>query len=112
MTKRIKPIHPGKYLKEILDELKLSQYQLAKELHVSAMRVSHIVKGKRPITAELAYRLGYYFSQSPRYWLNLQDRYDMDIVENEMAKRISREIHPYLLVDQIDRTPYPLNTSY
>ena len=82
VKKRIPPVHPGAYLKELLDELGLSQYRLAKDISVPAMRVSYVVKGKRPITAELALRLGRYFGQNPRYWLNLQSRYDMDIVED------------------------------
>ena len=46
---RIEPIHPGAYLKEILDELELSQYRLAQELGVPAMRISHVVRGQRPM---------------------------------------------------------------
>jgi addiction module HigA family antidote len=67
MTKRIMPVHPGIYLKELLDELGLSQYRVAHDLGVSPMRISHLVGGKRPVTAELALRLGRYFGQSPRY---------------------------------------------
>ena len=95
MTKnRIAPVHPGIYLKELLDELDLSQYRLARELKVPAMRISHVVRGKRPVTAELALRLGQYFRQSPRYWLNLQGRYDMDIAEDRLGERVAREVHP------------------
>jgi len=81
MTKeRISPVHPGVYLKELLDELTLSQYRLA--------------KGKRPVTAELALRLGRYFGQSPRYWLNLQSRYDMDIAEDTLSDQVERQVQP------------------
>ena len=70
MTRRdIAPVHPGVYLKELLDELNLSQYRLARELGVPAMRINHLVKGRRSLTAELALRLGRYFGQSPRYWM-------------------------------------------
>lgn len=58
------------------------------------MRISQVVHGKRPVTAELALRLGRYFGQSPRYWLNLQSRYDMDIAEEELGERIVREVRP------------------
>lgn len=51
---RITPIHPGGYLKEILGELGVSQYRLAQELGVPAMRISHVVRGQRLMTAELA----------------------------------------------------------
>ena len=87
--KRITAVHPGIYLKELLEELGLSQYRLAQEIKVPAMRISHVVRGKRALTAELALRLGHYFGKSPRYWLNLQSRYDMDIVEDALGIRSS-----------------------
>lgn len=89
---RIAPVHPGVYLKEILDELELSQYRLAQELGVPAMRVSHVVRGQRPMTAELALRLGRYLDQSPRYWLYLQSRYDIDMAEDQVGSRVIREV--------------------
>ena len=95
---RITPVHPGEYLKELLDELGLSQYRLAHDIAVPAMRISHIVHGKRPVTAELALRLGRYFGQSPRYWLNLQSRYDMDVTEDELGERVAREVRPFKAV--------------
>ena len=97
MTKqRIPPVHPGIYLRELLDELKLSQYRLARELAISAMRINLVVNGKRPITAELALRLGHYFGQDPRYWINLQSRYDMDVAEDVLSERVMREVHPLM----------------
>ena len=99
MTKRgIAPVHPGIYLKELLEELGLSQYRLAQEIKVPAMRISHVVRGKRAVTAELALRLGHYFGQSPRYWLNLQSRYDMDIAEDTLGERVAREVRPFTAV--------------
>ncbi len=95
---RIASVHPGMYLKELLDELGISQYRLAREINVPAMRISYVVRGKRPVTAELALRLGQYFRQSPRYWLNLQSRYDMDVAEDALAKQVSREVHPLTAV--------------
>src|SRR5512136_2397415 len=97
MTKhRITPVHPGVYLKELLNELKISQYRLAKEIGVPAMRVSLIVNCKRPVTADLALRLGRYFGQNPRYWMNLQSRYDMDVAEDALSERVSREVRPMM----------------
>lgn len=93
---RISPVHPGAYLKELLRELKLSQYRLAQELGVPAMRINHVVNGKRSVTAELALRLGRYFRQNPRYWINLQSRYDMDVAEDALSERVSREVHPMM----------------
>ncbi len=92
--KRIAPVHPGAYLKELLDELALSQYRLAKDIGVPAMRVSYVVNGKRPITAEFALRLGRYLGQNPRYWLNIQSRYDMDIAEDTLSDQVERQVRP------------------
>ena len=92
--KRISPVHPGMYLKELLEELKISQYRLARELGVPAMRINHVVKGKRPLTAELALRLGRYFGQNPRYWMNLQSRYDLDVAEDSLSEQVAREVSP------------------
>jgi len=96
--KRISPVHPGVYLKELLDELMLSQYRLAKDIGVPAMRVSYVVNGKRPVTAELALRLGRYFGQSPRYWLNLQSRYDMDTAEDTLSDQVAKQVRPLAAV--------------
>jgi len=91
---RIAPVHPGAYLKELLGEFEISQYRLARDLGVPPMRISHIVNGKRPVTAELALRLGRYFGQTPRYWLNLQSRYEMDIAEDFLSEQVAREVRP------------------
>ena len=90
----IKPVHPGTYLKELLDELSVSQYRLSKDISVPAMRINYVVNGKRPVTAELALRLGRYFGQNPRYWLNLQSRYDMDIAEDTLSDQVAQQVQP------------------
>jgi addiction module HigA family antidote len=95
---RIAPVHPGAYLKELLDELNISQYRLAKDLGVPAMRINLIVNGKRSVTAELALRLGRYFGQTPRYWVNLQSRYDMDVAEDSLSEQVAREVRPLMAV--------------
>ena len=96
MTKaRIAPVHPGEYLRELLEELGLSQYRLAQDIGVAPMRISHVIRRQRPVTAELALRLGRYFGQSPRYWLNLQSRYDMDVTEQNVGPRVAREVRPF-----------------
>ena len=74
-------IHPGEFLKEIMDELGLSQVALAQALGISTMRVSHVLKGSRPVTAELALRLGRVMGQTPQYWLNLQASYDLKLAQ-------------------------------
>ena len=74
-------IHPGDFLKEIVDEMGLSQVALAQALGISTMRVSHVLKGSRPVTAELALRLGRVMGQTPQYWLNLQATYDLKLAQ-------------------------------
>ena len=96
--KRIAPVHPGEYLSELLEELGLSQYRLAQEIGVAPMRISHVVRGQRPVTAELALRLARFFGQSPRYWLNLQSRYDIDLAEEQLGPKVVREVRPFKAV--------------
>lgn len=81
-------IHPGRYLREILDELGISQAELARSIGVAPMRVSHVVNGARPITAELALLLGRAFGQSARYWVNLQTAYDLHVARKELGARL------------------------
>lgn len=88
------PVHPGYYLRELLDELNVSQYRLAKDIGIPAMRISHIVHGRRPVTAEMALRLGLYFGQTPQYWMNLQARYDLDTATDALAEELARNIKP------------------
>ena len=83
-------IHPGEFLAEILEELRLSQAAFARKIGVSPMRVSHVVGGRRPVTAEMALRFGRAFGQSPEYWLNLQVAYDLKIAAADMGKRLQR----------------------
>ena len=83
------PIHPGLYLAEILEALAISQASFARTIGVSAMRISHIVNGTRPVTAELALLFAKVFEQSPQYWLNLQASYDLKTAEKSLAKRLS-----------------------
>ena len=82
------PMHPGEFLRETLDELGISQAQFARAIGVSPMRVSHVVNGARPVTAELALLFGRAFGQSPQYWLNLQATYDLKTAEAAMGKQL------------------------
>src|SRR2546430_16624305 len=94
MSKRAaQAIHPGAFLLEILDESGLSQAQFARMIGVSSMRVSHVVKGTRPVTAELALLFGRAFGQSPQYWLNLQSTYDLKTAQKEIGGRL-RAVRP------------------
>lgn len=81
-------IHPGEYLAETLDELGMSQAQFARVIGVSPMRVSHVAKGARPVTAELTSLFGRAFDQAPRYWLNLQADFDLKNAEASIGERL------------------------
>jgi addiction module HigA family antidote len=95
---RIAPVHPGIYLNELMEELSLSQERLARDLGVAETDISGILDGSQPITAELSLRLGRVFEQSPRYWLNLQSRYEMDMAEDTIGSRVIHEVHTYKAV--------------
>ena len=82
------PIHPGKFLRETLEELEISQAQFARAIGVSPMRVSHVVNGTRPVTAELALLFGRALGQSPQYWLNLQTAHDLKIAGAAKSKQL------------------------
>jgi addiction module HigA family antidote len=90
--KNLTTIHPGEFLAETLGELGLSQAAFARAIGVSPMRISHVVKGTRPVTAELALMFGRAFDQSPRYWLNLQSDHDLDVAGSRIGPRL-RAIH-------------------
>ena len=91
---KLRNITPGEILlEEFLIPLEISQYRLAKDLEIPQTRVSEIIKGNRRISADTAVRLSAYFGNSAKFWLGLQDDYD---IENEMfeksneVKRITR----------------------
>ena len=78
---KLNNISPGEILlEEFLIPLNITQYRLSKELHIPPTRVAEIVKGNRRITADTALRLSSYFGNSAKFWLGIQDDYD---IENE-----------------------------
>ncbi len=83
MKKNLLPLtSPGEILnEEFLSPLGVSQYRLAKDIHVPSRRINEIVRGQRSITPDTALRLGKYFGVSAQFWLNLQARYDLQTAE-------------------------------
>ncbi|HET8669249.1 MAG TPA: HigA family addiction module antitoxin, partial [Candidatus Saccharimonadales bacterium] len=79
-------------LEDFMKPLGLSQYRLAQDLGVPALRISQIVHGKRAVTADTALRLARYFGTSAAVWLRLQVRYDLEVAERELSERINREV--------------------
>ena len=72
-------IHPGEHLQEILEEMGISQYRLAKAIGVAPIRINQIVHCRRAITADTAMRIGRALGTTPDFWLNLQRMYDLDV---------------------------------
>ena len=75
----IDPIHPGEHLAEILRELGISQYRLAKAIGTPPRRINEIVHGRRAISADTALRIGQALGMTPESWLNLQALYDLNV---------------------------------
>ncbi len=91
---KLKNIHPGEILKEeFLAELQISAYRLAKDTGIPQTRVSQILKHKRRITADTALRLSMYFGNSPKFWLGLQDDYDLEEERNAKGKELVQIKH-------------------
>ena len=94
--KRLKNIHPGEILlEEFLVPMEISAYRLSKDINIPQTRISAIIKGNRRITADTALRLSLYFGNSAKFWLGLQDDYDIEeesISKNKELKMI-RQFH-------------------
>jgi len=89
------PLHPGEILmEEFLEPKEISQYRLAKDIHVSPRRINEIVHGKRSITADTALRLARYFEMSPEFWLGLQMDYDLDVAQDSSEEQLRQEVQP------------------
>ncbi len=84
---KLPPIHPGRILREDLRDEGISINGLAQAIRVPANRISLIVNEKRGITADTAARLGRYFGTSAQYWLNIQNRFDLDSIDQSMIER-------------------------
>ena len=84
--RRIRNIHPGEILlEEFLVPFNISAYKLSKDIEIPQTRISEIIKGNRRITADTALRLSKYFGNSPKFWLGLQD--DFDLEEEKIIKK-------------------------
>ena len=87
---RLANVHPGEILlEEFLKPMEITAYRLSKSIGVPQTRTSQIIKGKRGITADTALRLSKYFGNSPKFWLGLQDDYDL----KEQTKKLQNELN-------------------
>jgi addiction module HigA family antidote len=93
MKKSLAAIHPGEILsEEFMKPRGITQYRVAKDIHVSPRRINEIVHGTRAVSADTALRLGRYFGVAPQFWLNLQSRYDLEIEGDKLKSRLEREV--------------------
>lgn len=98
MTDKLAPVHPGEVLlEEFIKPMKLSQNRLAIDIGVDTRRINEIVLGKRAITADTALRLSRFFGNSPQFWMGLQSQYDLDVAQDQLGKRLDREVRPYIM---------------
>jgi len=95
MRRKLKPVHPGEILnEEFLKPLGLSMNRIAMDLRVPLTRIADIVHERRGITTDTALRLARYFKTSPTFWLNLQTRYDLEVMSGHETNRIARDVRP------------------
>ena len=96
MAKLLDEIHPGEILLEdFMKPMAISARKLAADIDVSPSRISELVHGQRPITADTALRLGLFFGMEPRFWLNLQAEYDMRVANRELRAKIAPRIRAF-----------------
>ena len=94
-SQKLPPIHPGEILREdYLKPLGLTAHRLAMALRVPATRIAEVIHERRAITADTAIRLGRYFNTTPRFWLNLQTAYDLEVAEDRIGVRVGTEVQP------------------
>ena len=87
--KKLKNIHPGEVLQEeFLIPLGLSAYKLSKDIGIPQTRISEILKGNRRVTADTAVRLSRYFGNSAKFWLGIQDDFDIEEEEQRKSKEL------------------------
>jgi addiction module HigA family antidote len=89
-------IHPGEILlEEFMRPMGITGRQIASDIDVSPSRISEIVHGTRPISADTALRLGLFFSMDPRFWINLQSEYDLRMIKRNQEAKIALRIRVY-----------------
>ncbi|MBI5511570.1 MAG: HigA family addiction module antidote protein [Deltaproteobacteria bacterium] len=94
MNQRLPNIHPGEVLEEeFLKPMAISRYRLAKDIGVPATRVAEICHARRSVSADTALRLAKYFGNTPKFWLGLQEDYDLEEASKTTAKVLA-SIHP------------------
>ena len=96
-SKILEPTHPGEVLvEEFLKPLGITQYRLAKELHVTSRRVNEIALRRVGVSADMALRLGKFFGTTAEFWLNLQSGYEKELALRDGASAVLETIKPFM----------------
>jgi addiction module HigA family antidote len=96
MAELLDEIHPGEILlQDFMRPMGITARQLAADIDVSPSRISELVHGKRPITADTALRLGLLFEMDPRFWMNLQTEYDVRVTTRHVREKIAPRIRVF-----------------
>ena len=96
MAELLDEIHPGEILyEEFMKPMGITARQLSADIDVSPSRISELVNGRRPITADTALRLGLFFSMEPRFWMNLQAEYDMRMATRNLQKKLVNRVRVF-----------------
>lgn len=100
MARLLDEIHPGEILLEdFMKPMGITARQLAADIDVSPSRISELVNGQRPITADTALRLGLFFRMEARFWLNLQSEFDIRVAERELRAKLVGRIRAHQPAD-------------
>ncbi len=90
------PTHPGEILlEEFLKPMGVSQYRLARDICIPAMRINRIVRGERRLTADTALRLARFFGMSVEFWTGIQAHYDTEMAKMQLGDRLEREVKTF-----------------
>jgi addiction module HigA family antidote len=104
MARLLEEIHPGEILLEdFMKPMGVTARQLAADIDVSPSRISDIVNGQRPITADTAIRLGLFFGMEPRFWLNLQSEHDIRVADRELRAKLAPRIRAFQLTKSVEK---------
>ncbi len=96
MSKLLKEVHPGEILlKDFMKPMSITARQLSADIDVLPSRISQIIHGHRPISADTALRLGLFFGMDPRFWINLQSEYDIRIAQSTLLKKIAPRVRVF-----------------
>ena len=101
-SNKMQPIHPGELLREILEELDISAYALAKSIGKAPIQVSRILAGKSSITAPMARLIGAALGTTAQYWVNVQSHYNLEVAKQELPML---EVKPLVIGGERVNTP-------